>query len=328
MDILTMKAVVIFKSGGPEVVRVEEVDRPSPVKGEVLIRVHAAGINPADFRGRSGFADLPPEYRPNLQRPSIPGSDVSGVVVSMGPETTGFTIGDEVYGLIKFPPVPGRSGRTHAEYVAVPVEDIALKPKNMTHVEAAASPMTALTAWQQIFGLGIVQPGQTILINGAAGGVGHFAVQLAKLKGAHVIAVASGSHKQFLRELGADDFIDYTKNEPSDIVHKVDAVMDCIGGPESKRFLKIIKLGGIITPINLSMYPPEELAERAITVKIEQARSSGTNLRTLTSLFENGSLKVAIDSIFPLAEARKAHEHGERGHLRGKIVLEMGIIKQ
>lgn len=320
----TMRAVVVFTSGGPEVLRVEEIDRPTPGTGEVLVRVHAAGVNPADLRGRSGFADLPAQYRPSIPRPSVPGADVAGEVVAVGAEVTDMAVGDQVYGLVRFPPFDGRGhGRTHAEYVNVPVTDLAPKPKRLNHIEAAAVPMAALTAWQQIHRHGAVAQGERVLVVGAAGGVGHFAVQLARLRGAEVVAVASGRHEEFLRGLGVETFVDYTVGDPIDAVGTVDVVIDCVGGVDSGRWLSVIADGGRLVPITLGFYPPEELSRRGIERVGAQVRSSGADLRELNELFDNGTLVVAIDSVFPLEDARGAHERGERGHVRGKIVLEM-----
>ncbi|MBH0780503.1 NADP-dependent oxidoreductase [Nocardia sp. NEAU-351] len=320
-----MRAVLVFTSGGPEVVRVEEIDRPTAGVGEVLIEVRAAGMNPSDLRGRNGFADLPPQYRPSIARPSVPGADVSGVVVAVGADVTDFEVGDDVYGLVRFPPFDGRGhGRTHAEYVNAPVADLAPKPRRLDHVEAAAAPMAALTAWQQIHRAGAVLPGERVLVVGAAGGVGHFAVQLARSHGAKVVAVASGRHEKFLRELGVDTFVDYTADDPVTAVGTVDAVIDCVGsvgGADAARWLPAVVDGGRLNPITLAFYPPEELSRRGIVTVGTQVSSSGADLRALNELFDAGRLTVAIDSVYPLNEARGAHERAERGHLRGKIVL-------
>lgn len=323
----TMQAVVVFQSGGPEMVRIEEIDRPAPGSGEVLLEVHAAGVNPSDFRGRSGFADLPPQYRPSIARPSVPGADVSGEVIAVGAGVTDMAAGDQVYGLVRFPPFDGRGhGRTHAEYVTAPVADLAPKPQRLSHIEAAAVPMAALTAWQQIHRYGAVEPGERVLVVGAAGGVGHFAVQLARLRGAEVVAVASGRHEKFLRRLGVENFIDYTDGDPVEAAGTVDVVIDCVGsvgGVDSARWVSAIADGGRLVPITLGFYPPEELSRRGITRVGGQVQSSGADLRALGTLFDSGALTVAIDSAYPLQDARGAHERGERGHLQGKIVLTM-----
>jgi NADPH:quinone reductase-like Zn-dependent oxidoreductase len=325
----TMQAVMVFTSGGPETVRVEEIDRPRPAPGEVIVQVHAAGLNPSDLRGRSGFADLPPEYRLYIARPLILGADVSGEIVAVGADVTEMAVGDEVYGLVRFPPFDGRGhGRTHAEYVNAPVADLAPKPRRLSHIEAAAVPMAALTAWQQIRHRDAVRPGDRVLVVGAAGGVGHFAVQLARWRGAEVVAVASGRHEQFLRGLGVETFVDYTVGDPVAAVGTVDVVIDCVGsvgGVDAARWVSVIADGGRLVPITLAFYPPEELSRRGIAKVGGTVQSSGADLRELGALFDEGALTVAIDSVYPLAQARGAHERGERGHLQGKIVLSMPV---
>ncbi|MFJ9365865.1 NADP-dependent oxidoreductase [Nocardia sp. NPDC101769] len=327
MSSTVMQAAMVFTSGGPEMVRVAEIDRPVAGRGEVLLEVHAAGLNPSDLRGRSGFADLPVQYRPALQRPSVPGADVSGVVVAVGSEVAEFAVGDQLYGLVRFPPFDGRGhGRTHAEYVNAPVTDLAPKPQRLSHIEAAAVPMAALTAWQQIHRQGAVEPGERVLIVGAAGGVGHFAVQLARLRGARVVAVASSRHEKFLTELGAETFVDYTTGDPIAAVGAVDVVIDCvgsIGGLDAGRWLPALVDGGRLVPITLAFYPPEELARRNIATVGHQVQSSGADLRQLNELFDTGALTVGIDSVYPLQEAYRAHQRAEQGHLQGKIVLTM-----
>jgi NADPH:quinone reductase-like Zn-dependent oxidoreductase len=276
---------------------------------------------------------LPPEWRPNVPFPIIPGSDVSGVVEAIATDVQGFSIGDEVFGMIRFPSF-GESV-AYAEYVAAPASDLAIKPAGIDHVQAAGAPMAGLTAWQFLIELGHdvqnpLQPekhrpvplnGKTVLINGAAGGVGHFAVQLAKWMGAHVIAVASGTHESFLRELGADEFIDYTKSSPEDVAHNVDLVLDTLGGPSTGRFLRTLKRGGALFPVFLGFSHAEEAAKLGITVSMTQVRSNGPQLAEFGRLLDAGTVRVAIDSTFPLADARRAHERAAHGHIQGKIVL-------
>jgi NADPH:quinone reductase-like Zn-dependent oxidoreductase len=329
----TMKAIRQHEFGGPEVLKYEDAPTPELKPGEVLIRVHAIGINPPDWYLRDGMKLLPPEWRPSVPMPVILGTDVSGVVAAVATDVQDFSIGDEVYGMIRFPSF-GLS-KAYAEYVAAPASDLALKPAGINHVEAAAVPMAGLTAWQFLIELGHnvpnpLQPemhhpvplnGKTVLVNGAAGGVGHFAVQLAKWKGAHVIAVASGKHESFLRDLGADEFIDYTKNAPEDIAHDVDLVIDTLGGPTTGRFLRTLKRGGALFPIFLGFSDAEEAVKLGITVSMTQVRSDGRQLAELGRLLNDGTVRVAIDSTFPLADAGKAHERAAHGHIQGKIVL-------
>lgn len=337
MSIETMKAVRIHAFGGPEVLVYEDAPKPEPKPGEVLVRVHAVGINPPDWYLRDGYRALPPEWRPQVPFPIILGTDISGVVEAIAEDVTSFSVGDEVYSMVRFFSV-GES-KAYADYVSVPAAELALKPKGIDHLHAAAAPMSLLTAWQFMVELGHdqanpLQPhrhapvpleGRTVLVNGAAGGVGHFAVQVAKLKGAHVIAVASGRHEQLLRELGADEFIDYTKTPPEDVAKDVDLVVDALGGPTTGRFLSVLKRGGALFPVYpLGFAGAEEAEKLGITVSATQVRSSGAQLAELAPLLNDGTIRVVIDSTYPLAEARAAHERAARGHIQGKIVLTTG----
>ncbi|MET3851409.1 NADP-dependent oxidoreductase [Paenibacillus sp. OAE614] len=333
MSIDTMKAIRLHEFGGPEVLRYEEAPLPELKPGEVLVRVHAVGMNPPDWYLRDGYKSLPPEWRPPVPFPIILGSDVSGVVVAVATDVKDFSVGDEVFGMVRFPSF-GESA-AYAEYVAAPASDLALKPAGIDHVHAAGAPMAGLTAWQFLIDLGHNEPnplqsemhrpvplgGKTVLVNGAAGGVGHFAVQLAKWRGAHVIAVASGSHESFLRELGADEFIDYTKSLPEDVAHDIDLVLDTLGGPTTGRFLRTLKRDGALFPVFLGFSDAEEAAKLGVTVSMTQVRSNGQQLAELRRLLDAGTVRVAIDSTFPLADARKAHERAAGGHIQGKIVL-------
>ncbi|TVT10415.1 NADP-dependent oxidoreductase [Amycolatopsis bartoniae] len=329
-----MNAIRLHEFGGPGVLRYEQVPVPRPEPGEVLVRVHAAGLNPPDWYAREGMPDVPPELKPPFHLPLIPGTDVSGVVAGVAPDVDEFAIGDEVLGLLRFP-VAMQSG-AYAEYVTAPASDLARKPAALDHVHAAALPMSGLTAWQFLIELGHDHPSpfqearhrpmaldstKTVLVNGAAGGVGHLALQLAKWRGARVIAVASGSHEEFLRDLGADEFVDYTKERPEEAVRDVDLVLDNVGGPDSKRFLRTLKRGGALYPVYFGQFDEEENARLGVTVTATQVRASGTQLAELGRLTDDGKLRVAIDSTYPLEDAQAAHERAARGHLRGKIVL-------
>jgi NADPH:quinone reductase-like Zn-dependent oxidoreductase len=335
MSTETMKAVRFHEFGGPQVLRYEDVPKPQLKPGEVLVRVHAVGVNPPDWYLRDGYTTVP-NFKPPVTLPVIPGSDVSGVVEAVAPDVQGFSVGDEVFGMVRFPSFGDSAA--YAEYVAAPASDLALKPAGIDHVQAAAAPMAGLTAWQFLIDLGHDEPnpfqgqphqpaplaGRTVLINGAAGGVGHFAVQLAKWKGARVIAVASGAHEAFLRGLGADAFIDYTLTPPEDVVSDIDLVLDTVGGSATGRFLRTIRRGGALFPVFLGFSDAEEAAERGVTVSMTQVRSSGAQLADLARPLDAGTVRVAIDSTFPLAEAGRAHERAARGHIQGKIVLTIG----
>ncbi len=332
----TMNAVRLHQFGGPESLRHEEVPVPGLAPGEVLVRVHAAGLNPPDWYTREGMPDVPADLRPSFDLPLIPGTDISGVVAEVAEDVDGFAVGDEVIGMARFPD-PMQSG-AYAEFVAVPARDLGRKPAGIDHVHAAGLPMSGLTAWQFLIELGHDHPspfqeaphrplpldaGTTVLVNGAAGGVGHLAVQLATWKGARVIAVASGAHETFLRDLGADEFIDYTRQDPADVVRGVDLVLDNVGGPSSRRFLATLKRGGHLYPVYPGPFDAEENERLGVTVTATQVRASGVQLDELARLVEAGSLRVAIDSTYPLAEAAAAHARADRGHLQGKIVLEV-----
>ncbi len=330
----TMMAVRIHDFGGPEVLRYEEVPVPEPGPGEVLVRVSAVAVNPPDWYMREGMPGVPRELLPPMSLPIILGTDASGVVAAVAADVTNFAVGDEVFGLLRFP--ASLQGSAYAEYVTAPASDLAYKPAGVKHADAAGASMAGLTAWQFLVDLGHDHPspfqaeqhhpvaidsGTTVLVNGAAGGVGHFAVQLAKWKGARVIAVASGAHEAFLRELGADEFIDYTKNRPEGVANDVDLVLDAVGGPGSGRFLRVLKRGGALFPVYLAEYDPEEVAKLGVRTSATQVRSNGQQLEQLARLIETGTLRVAIDSTYPLANARQAHERAARGHIQGKIVL-------
>lgn len=328
-----MKAIRLHEFGGPEVLRYEDTPMPEVKPGELLVRVHAVGVNPPDWYLREGYKMLPPDWRPPVPLPVIPGSDVSGVVEAVATDVWDFSVGDEVFGMIRFPSF-GESA-AYAEYVAAPASHLARKPVGIDHVHAAGAPMSALTAWQFLIELGHTEPNpfqpdmhrpvplndKTVLINGAAGGVGHFAVQLAKWQGARVIAVATGAHQSFLRELGADQFIDYTKSRPEEIARDVDLVLDTVGGPNTGRFLRTLKRGGALFPVFLGFSEAEEAAKLGVAVSMTQVRSNGPQLAGLRRLLDAGTVRVAVDSTFPLADARRAHERAARGHIQGKIVL-------
>jgi NADPH:quinone reductase-like Zn-dependent oxidoreductase len=330
----TMKAIRQHEFGGPDVLRYEDAPIPELKPGELHVRVHAVGINPPDWYLREGYKMLPPEWQPQVPFPVILGTDISGVVEAVANDVKGFSVGDEVYSMVRFPSF-GPS-KAYAEYVSVPASEVALKPTGIDHVHAAGAPMSLLTAWQFMIELGHNEPnplqpnmhepvpleGKTVLVNGAAGGVGHFAVQIAKWKGARVIAVASGKHEAFLRDLGTDEFIDYTKTTPEDVVRDVDLVIDSVGGPTTGRFLRTLKRGGALFPVfPLGFSGAEEAKKLGLMVSATQVRSNGLQLAELGRLLDAGTVRVAIDSTFALADARSAHERAARGNIQGKIVL-------
>ncbi len=331
-----MKAVLLQEFGGPEVLRYENAPRPAPANGEVLVRVHAASLNPPDLYLRDGYRALPPEWQPDPVFPLILGTDVSGVVEAVGENVSGFNVGDGVYAMVRFPEDVMKGSGAYAEYVRVPVSELAIKPAGIDHIQAAGAPMSLLTAWQFLVKLGHDAPnpfqsfphapipldGKTVLVNGAGGGVGHLAVQVAKWKGARVIAVASGKHEALLRDLGADQLIDYTTTSVEGSVQDVDLVIDAVGGPNTVRVLKVLKRGGALYLVNpLGFSGHEEAARRGITVSSTQVRSNGAQLAEAGRLLDNGTIRVVIDSVYPLAEASVAHQRASRGSIQGKIVL-------
>jgi NADPH:quinone reductase-like Zn-dependent oxidoreductase len=334
----TMKAIRQHAFGGPEVLIYEDAAKSQVGSGEVLVRVHAVGVNPPDWYLRDGYRMLPPEWQPQVSFPLIPGTDISGVVDAVADDVQDFSVGDEVYSMVRFPEGMQGDSKAYAEYVSVPASQVARKPAGIDHRQAAGAPMSLLTAWQFLVDLGhdapnALQPnqhvpvpldGRTVLVNGAAGGVGHFAVQIAKLRGANVIAVASSKHEQMLRELGADEFIDYTKTSPEDVARDVDLVIDALGGPSASRFLQTLRPGGalfLVFPLGFS--GGDEAEKLGVTVSTTQVRSSGAQLAEVGPLLEDGSIRVVLDSAYPLADARSAHERAAQGHIQGKIVLEV-----
>jgi NADPH:quinone reductase-like Zn-dependent oxidoreductase len=307
----TMKAVCIYSYGGPEVLKFEDAPRPHPREGEVLVRVHAAGINPVDWKIREGHLKEMLHYT----LPLILGWDVSGVVETLGPEVKRLKLGDAVFSR----PDISRDG-AYAEFIVIKESEVALKPTSIDYVHAAALPLAGLTAWQTLFDAGGLVAGQRVLIHGGAGGVGHLAVQLAKWKGAHVITTASAANHDFLRKLGADQIIDYKTARFEDAVEPVDIVLDTQGGEIQERSWKTLKPGGILISI---ANPPS--AEKAKAQGVRQAfvfiEPNAAHLAEIAKLVDADKLKVIVETILPLSDATRGQELSERGHTRGKIVL-------
>lgn len=307
----TMKAVRIHAYGGPDVLVYEDVERPAPAAGEVLVRIHAAGVNPADWKVREGYF----KAFSNEPLPRILGGDIAGVVESVGSDVTSFKAGDEVYGMT------GASGG-YAEYVAVAAGNLALKPRSLDFVQAAAVPVGALTAWQALFDTAGLSAGQRVLIHAAAGGVGSFAVQLAKAKGAYVIGTASGRNTQFLHDLGVDQVVDYTSTRFEDEVHAVDVVFDTIGGETQERSWQVLKPGGFLVSI-VQPPSPETAAARSVRAAVLYAQPDAAELAEIATLIDAGQVKVQVETVLPLTAARQAQELSQSGHTRGKIVLKV-----
>jgi NADPH:quinone reductase-like Zn-dependent oxidoreductase len=301
----TMKAVRAHAYGGPEVLRYEDVPKPEPGKGELLIKIHAAGINPSDWKVRAGyFKDFVP-----FPMPFVPGTALSGTVAALG---------QEVFGSSVF----GRSG-SYAEYTTTKPTLITAKPRSLDHIHAAAVPVSALAAWHALFGERMIdpKPGQTILIHGAAGGVGSFAAQLAKWKGARVIGTSSASNESYLRELGVDQVVDYRKQPFDEVVQNVDAVLDTIGGDVEKRSWNVLKPGGVLASLVAQKLTPPQNATPGLRGVAVSANLANPHLAEIATLLDAGTVKVNVSDVLPLAEARRAQEMSESGHVRGKVVL-------
>ncbi|GAC1448182.1 MAG: NADP-dependent oxidoreductase [Desulfuromonadaceae bacterium] len=309
----TMNAVRIHRYGGPEVLVYEEVPIPQPEKGEVLVRVEAASVNPVDWKVREGHLS---EMLPHTL-PLIMGWDVSGVVEATGLGVTRFRAGDEVFSR----PDLLRDG-TYAEYVVIRETEVAFKPKSVDHIHAAAIPLAGLTAWKSLIEVAGVAPGQRVLIHGAAGGVGSYAVQLAKWRGAHVIATASSHNHDYLRGLGADEVIDYRSVRFEGVTMEVDVVFDTIGGETQERSWQVLKKGGILVSIT-SPPPAEKAAAHGVRQAFVFIQPDAAVLAKLAMLVDTGKLRTYVEMVLPLAEARRAQELSQRGHVRGKIVLKV-----
>jgi NADPH:quinone reductase-like Zn-dependent oxidoreductase len=310
----TMKAVVIHKYGGPEVLKYEDVPRPEPQADQILVRVIAAGMNPVDGMIRSGmFAK-----EGNRAFPIILGGDVAGVVEKVGNKMTKFKAGDPVFAYVSLDNSGG-----YAQYALVTEREAALKPKSLTYVEAAAVPIVALTAWQALVDTAKLGSGQTILIHGGSGGVGSFAIQIAKARGVKVIATASTANQDFLKQLGADVPIDYTKQKFEDVAKDVDVVLDSIGKDTLARSYGVVKKGGIIVSI-VARPNQAELDKYGIRGTALSVEPNSEELAEIGQLIDEKKIKVIVSRTFPLSEAMKAQEQVATGHTRGKIVLKVG----
>ncbi|MFI6576435.1 NADP-dependent oxidoreductase [Nocardiopsis sp. NPDC050513] len=307
-----MRIVRQRELGGPEVLEIARVPVPEPGGTRIQVRVHAAGLNPADWKVRQHGYWLTP--------PFAHGWDVSGVVTAVSPGVNRFAVGDEVYGMPNFPDTPG----THADYVTAPSRHFARKPASLDHVEAAALPLAALTAWQALVDTAGVAQGQRVLVHAAAGGVGHLAVQIAKARGAHVIGTASAAKHDMLRGLGADELVDYTSVDFAETVRGVDAVVDAVGGDYLERSLRTLRPGGVYVglpnPLELDRIAEAAAAVgvRGTTVNVEPDHAA---LEEIAALADAGRLRPVVSQTFPLEDVAKAHEHGETGRTTGKVVL-------
>jgi NADPH:quinone reductase-like Zn-dependent oxidoreductase len=309
MSTQSMRVIQVHRYGGPEQLKLEEKPRPQPQMGEVLVRVYAAGVNPIDWKIRQGFMK---ESRP-VTFPYTPGIEMAGVVEDVGPAVTAFETGQAVFGQT--------AEGAYAEYLTIPVGALAPKPQTLSFVEAATVPVGATTAWRTLFDDGRLTSGQRVLIQGAAGGVGLFAVQLAKWKGAEVIGTASTANLDFVRSLGADTVVDYTTTPVESVIQDVDLVLDGVGTETLSSSLAVLKPGGTLISI---AGPPVQEQARARSVRALMSRgAASTPLQTFTQLINEGQLKVTTGKTFALSEAQQAHEYGQSSHGRGRIVLQI-----
>jgi NADPH:quinone reductase-like Zn-dependent oxidoreductase len=307
-----MRVVEVSELGGPEVLKVASRGKPAPGPTEVLVAVHAAGVNPVDWKVRAsgGFLDAPP---------FVVGWDVAGVVEAVAGGVTWLAPGDEVLGMPWFP----RQAGAYGEYVTAPARHFVRKPAALSFVEAAGLPLAGLTAWQALVDTAGVRPGQRVLINGAAGGVGHLAVQIAKARGAYVLGTARAAKHDFLRSLGVDEPIDYTAGDVAAQAGEVDVVFDMIGGANTATLTPAVRAGGVVIPLTGGLTDATAQAAKA-----RGARATGVlvepdhaGLAELVALIESSALRVHVERTFPLAEAAEAHRLGEAGRVTGKLVL-------
>lgn len=318
-----MKAIMLQRFGAPEVLALLDTDIPAPKADEVLIRMHAAGLNPIDAKTRQGLGFAAAAIKDQLpHKPWIPGYDAAGIIEAVGTNVSSLKVGDAVYGMIGFP----NAGGAYAEYACAEAIHVIKKPERLGFAEAAATPLAALTAWQALYEHGHISAGDRVLIHAAAGGVGHFAAQFAKAHGATVIATASASNRAFVLDtLGVDEFIDYQEQPFQEVTGDIDFVLDTIGAETGIRSASILKSGGTMVTL------PTITADRVI----EAATAAGANakgmlvhpdsamLEAITDMIETDRVKPCIGARYPLAEAASAHRAIERGHACGKTVLQI-----
>ena len=313
ITINTMKAVRIHDFGSADVLRMEDVPMPHPKAGEVLIKVLAASVNPMDYKTRSG------EFKPpGMTMPVTLGRDIAGMVESVGRDVPGLDVGDDVFALLD------RDQGGYAEYVIAKSNSVAPKPKSIDYVHAAAVPLAAITAWQGLFDHGKLKAGERVLIHGAAGGVGHFAVQFAKNRGAEVIATGSAVDHDLLRWLGADEVIDYKNERFEDRVSDADLVLDLVAGDTQRRSWKALKKDGRM--VSTLQVPKLDQALQEAKVKAFLAQPNRQQLKQIGQQIDEGKVRVVVQQTLPLEEVRRAHEFMETEHVCGKVVLEVAPI--
>ncbi|QKG56374.1 NADP-dependent oxidoreductase [Hymenobacter sp. BRD128] len=317
-----MKAVRIHAFGGPEVLQIEDVARPVPAPDEILVKVYASGVNPVDWVIREGANEM---MRSFLTLPLTLGWDAAGTVAEVGSAVTDWQPGDAVYGLPNFP-----GNGSYAEYCAAKASQFARKPQGLSFNEAAGVPLAGLTAWTGLFAHGKLQAGQRVLIQGASGGVGSFAVQFAKAKGAYVIGLASAGNLAYLKELGADEALDYRSQPFEDVVRDVDVVLEASPQRDNVERLKsvaVLKPGGIFVSVNVDA-PFDEtvlaaLAQKQATGELAPNQPRHDWLAEIAQLIDAGQVKVFVSQVFPLAQVADAHRESQTWHVRGKLILEI-----
>jgi NADPH:quinone reductase-like Zn-dependent oxidoreductase len=308
-----MKAVRTHIRAGPEALVYEDAPMPKITKGETLIKVHAAAITPTEFTWNSTFMTFDGKNR----LPIVPSFEVSGTVQEVASDVSDLSVGDAVYGLLNF----WRDGAA-AEYVAARAADMAPKPRSLDYTDAAAVPLSGLTAWQALFDHANLSASDRILIHGAGGGVGTWAVQFAHWRGAHVIGTASQSKHVFLRELGADEVFDYTAVRFEDKVRDVDIVLDTVGGDTLERSWGILCKGGVLVTV-AGDAPVEKATKYGVRGVSFLVQSNRRQLNQISQLIDAGTVRPMVEAVFPLARAREAYERGLLGHNRGKLVLQV-----
>lgn len=313
-----MKAIILKESGSADELQIQEIQPPIIKEAEVLVRVKAISINPVDVKTREGkgvYGKIKDE------KPMILGWDISGIVQESRSEK--FKVGDEVFGMVNFP----GHGKGYAEYVAAPASQLALKPSQISHTDAAAATLAALTAWQVLVDHMKIKTGDRLLIHAAAGGVGHYAVQIAKNLGAYVIGTSSAAKKDFIMSLGADEHIDYTAGPLEQFTNNIDFVLDTVGGDNIDHSLKVMKKGGTIISIPSGLR--EEVTEKAKAMGIHgyftMVQSDDHHIRHIAELLKNGKLKSHVSQIFNFDQMAEAHKALETGRTQGKIVLTVNV---
>lgn len=314
----SMRHVIYERFGERDVLQVVRSDLPTPAEGQVLVRVHGAGLNPIDWKTRKGLGFAARQIENDL--PWTPGYDIAGEVVAVGEQVTTLAPGDRVMGMVGFPAMGGG----YSEYALAQADELAIVPEELDLVTAGGLPLAALTAWQGLFEVAKLEAGQKILVHAGAGGVGHFAVQFARERGAHVIATASAGNRDFLAELGVHEVIDYRTTDLVEECYGLDVVLDLIGGDTGKRSLHTLGEQGVL--VTIPTVTADEIISEAEAMGLRAhgmtVRPDVFHLEEIAELIEDGDVRVHIEKAFPLEDVAQAHEMLEGGHVRGKLVLD------